>query len=221
MEKKIILGCLSTLSILILYSCSSSSFLTSEPILSKYFSFRISSSGWTLKNVNETGIPEIIWIQKGEIKIPGAMSFDRPDYPAKNILIFRKIIPDSILFDEQLNDKLIELTLTDIKIILDSMWNGHYVRYSGHHIENFYFHKYDDQLYANNQFHYKVCYRSNTFEDFFGDGIGEFRIYLPENYKVYKTYYLILFDAFLWVRKTEDLRSIIWDFECMEDSAKN
>lgn len=187
----------------------------------KYFSFHLAGSGWKLKNVNENEMPELIWIQNGEIQIPGVMSFDKPDYPTKSIMIFRKIIPDSILFDEQLNDKLIEITLNDIKVILDSMWNGYYVRYSGHKVENFFYHHYNDGLYSNNQYHYKVCYRSKTFEDYFGDGIGEFKIYIPENYKLYKTYYLLLYDAFLWEGETDGLRSIIWDFECMEDSVKN
>ena len=139
MKKKIILGCLSTLLILILFPVHHRHYQPANQFLPNTLVFVSGSSGWTLKNVNETGLPGIVWIQNGEIEIPGVMSFDKPDYPAKNILIFRKIIPDSILFDEQLNDKLIELTLNDIKIILDSMWNGHYVRYSGHHIENFYF----------------------------------------------------------------------------------
>jgi hypothetical protein len=135
-------------------------------------------------------------------------------------MIFRKIIPDSILSDEMLGTKINEIAIDEVKTILDSMWNGYYVRYSGHKVENFYYHQYSDKLYASNQYHYKVCYRSDTFEDYFGDGIGQFEVYLPENYNEYKTYYLFVYDIFLWNGKTEELRNIIDDFKCMEDSVK-
>ncbi len=220
--KKIILCCLSALAFLVLDSCSSSYLSGESPIQSKYFSITIPYESWVLNQDNEYQAGERIWLHKG---LFGSSMFAY-DYPIKDVFVLRKTIPDSLvdLNEKMLRSRLDEIVLVEVKKIVDSLWSRDIVK-------NFYCHYFKEEDYEYNQFHYSVYWTEvsiytegatpDTVKNYYGDGIGQYAIYLPESYNKYKSYYLFIYNLFLWQNLHNSLGHWVRSIECIEDSVKN
>ena len=222
--KRIIICCFSTLSFLVLDSCSSSSSSVSggSPVHSQYFNITIPYDSWELKQDSKYKAGERIWLHKGFF---GGGMFT-PDYPIKDVFVLRKTIPDSIvdMDKKMLSDRLNGIAILEVKKIVDSLWSRDIVK-------NFYCHYFKEEDYEYNQFHYSVYWTEiqlytegaipDTVEYYFGDGICQYAIYLPESYNKYKSYYLFIYNVFLWQNLHNSIGHWVNSIECIEDSVKN
>jgi hypothetical protein len=223
--KKIILYCFSALAFLILVSCSASELSSGDSIQSQYFNISIpygSGNWWKLNQDSEFKAGERIWLHKGFL---GGGMF-AADYPIEDVLVLRKTIPDSIvdLDEKMLRSRLDEIVLAEVKKVVDSLWSRDIVK-------NFYCHYFIEEDDEYSQFHYSVYWTDvmiytegatpDTVECYFGDGIGQFEIYLPKYYNEYKSYYIIIYNLFLRQVLNNKLGSWVREIECIEDSIKN
>ena len=222
MKTKLILGCLTLLSLIVLNSCSSSSVSGGSPVHSQYFNITIPYDSWELKQDNEYKAGERIWLHKGFF---GGGMF-APDYPIKDVFVLRKTISDSMLdLDEKmLKIKLDKIAIVEVKNIVDSLWSWAIVK-------NFYYHTFKENDTEYKQVHYSVIRTEeqiytegaipDTVEYYFGDGICQYDIYLPESYNKYKSYYLFIYNVFLWQDLQNSIGHWVRSIECIEDSVKN
>jgi hypothetical protein len=220
--KKIIIYCFSALSFLVLDSCSSSSSSVSggSPVHSQYFNITIPYDSWELKQDSEYKAGERIWLHNGFF---GSSMFPA-DYPIIDILVLRNTIPDSIVDEKMLSNRLNEMALIEVKKIVDSVWSRYIVK-------NFYYHHFKEKNAEYYQLHYSVYWTEeqiytegaipDTVEYYFGDGICQYAIYLPESYNKYKSYYLFIYNVFLWQNLHNSIGHWVNSIECIEDSVKN
>ena len=172
-----------------------------ESVQSQYFNISIpygSGNRWKLNQDSEFKAGERIWLHKGFLG--GGML--GADYPIKDVLVLRKTIPDSVMDmnEKMFSNRLNEIALFEVKKGVDSLWSGDILK-------NFYCHYFEEEDDEYNQFHYSVYWTDvmiytegatpDTVECYFGDGIGQFEIYLPKYYNEYKSYYIIIYNLFL------------------------
>ena len=223
MKKKIILCCLTVLSLLVLDACSSSRSLSpGDSVQSQYFNINIPFERWILVQDSEYNTGTRIGLHKGFLG--GGMFV--PDYPIKDVFVLRKTIPDSMLdLDKKiLRIRLDEIAIVEVKNTVDSLWSWAIVK-------NFYYHTFKENDYEYKQVHYSVLRTQeqiytkgaipDTVEYYFGDGICQYDIYLPESYNKYKSYYLFIYNVFLWQDLQNSIGHWVRSIECIEDSVKN